>query len=1135
MFPVFSPAQQTGLPPTPPSASAQILNTVPTFTISVNSAATSPDSYTQHLAFNNVGSFRVDLPADRAVIITLQQDAGEIAALPISPIVASGSELPVRRTEAGKFARITFTLATQAAAIKEIRVRCISKTTPCDFSLHRSAPVPITPDITSSVAFEETLAAADTLRRKQGADSKTASLASYDQAIALAQELNYPFAQCEALYGKGRALLELRRYTESRDTLKLAAELKLSTDDAPLTATAWKALGYSYAYLANLESAIASYDQAARIFKETGDLLNQEILTENMARAHRVLGENELALEELHSALDLARALDDQHGIPASLEELGNIQLSLGDLQDALDAYREALKSLADSPNQTIQAHVLNGLGNVYTLFEQPESAQTAFDQSLALWHEIKDPMGAAYALDGMGFLASTEHDAPAAIRHYQDALDSIKGLNLDRETATIVEEMGEAYESAGEHNKAREAFLRALDLAAKLHLRAVEADCLRGLGESAMSTGDLESADALLTQAGVAYLAAGDIQKQAILLADQARLARAQGHLEDALKKIDAAIERIESSRKSIRNLDNRSSYFSGQRDYYDFQVSLLMQLHARDPAAGYATQALEASEHARARALIDSLHEGGISPNSNAGDNSGTQPNQTLELLAQRRALDDKIEAKVDAQAEDQTDQRDNQPAGSNSPTAAQDREQLSSLREQRDQIDRRLRGAAPGYAAILQAETVSAASISHDLLDPDTILLEYWLGAERSYLWAVTTGGVEVFELPPAKVIDRDARALYENWTARNFAPAGETMVSRDHRIRKADYLASLHAAALSQTILGPAAKPIGEHSRIAIAAEGALLSLPFAALPVPARSASAPHSKPQLLLDTHELVYLPSASVLPQLRRNQRSAQATRVALFADPVFSPSDTRLRVHHDPVALASTRTARTSHETPSLPGTAPESGVASYNFERLPYSRLEAVSIGRLVGKDDLWESLDFDADRDRVRTANWSDYSIVHFSTHAVLNNLHPELSSIVLSLVLPDGAPRDGLLRVQDIYSLHMPADLVVLSACQTGLGKEVRGEGLIGLTRAFFYAGSQRVMASLWDVNDRGTAEIMASFYEDLLHRGMSPSAALAASQRKMARAPQWSAPYFWAPFVLNGEWRSPTHLAELRK
>jgi CHAT domain-containing protein len=687
---------------------------------------------------------------------------------------------------------------------------------------------------------------------------------------------------------------------------------------------------------------------------------------------------------------------------------------------------------------------------------------------------------------------------------------------------------MGEAYEAAGEHDKAREAFHRALDIASKLHLRAVEADCLRGLGESAMSTGDYSSADALFTKAGDAYVAAGDIQKQAILLADQARLARAQGHSEDALKKIDAAIERIESSRKSIRNLDNRSSYFSGQRDYYDFQVALLMQLHALHPEAGYAAQALEASEHARARALIDSLQEGGIDPAANAENNKA--PSQTAELLAQRRALDDRLEALAEARSV-----RQEKPAATTS--AIQDRDQLNSLREQRDEIDRSLRGASPAYAAILQAETASAASISRDLLDPDTLLLEYWLGAEHSYLWAVTSAGVEAYELPPANILDRDTRALYENWTARNLTAADETMLSRDRRIRQADRLGTRQAAALSETILGPAARSIAEHARIVIAAEGALLSLPFAALPapVPSESVSVPHSAPLPLIAAHELVYLPSASVLPQLRRNQRAAASNRVALFADPVFSPSDPRLASRQTSFALTPTRAASSAPGTKSLGGAAQASPASAYRFDRLPYSRLEAVSIGRLVGKDQLWEALDFDADRDRVRTANWNDYAIVHFSTHAVLDNVHPELSSIVLSLVRPDGAPRNGLLRVQDIYSLHMPADLVVLSACQTGLGKEVRGEGLIGLTRAFFYAGSQRVMASLWDVNDRGTAEIMSNFYEDMLHRGMSPSAALAASQRQMARTPQWSAPYFWAPFVLNGEWRSPTHLAELRR
>ena len=148
----------------------------------------------------------------------------------------------------------------------------------------------------------------------------------------------------------------------------------------------------------------------------------------------------------------------------------------------------------------------------------------------------------------------------------------------------------------------------------------------------------------------------------------------------------------------------------------------------------------------------------------------------------------------------------------------------------------------------------------------------------------------------------------------------------------------------------------------------------------------------------------------------------------------------------------------------------------------------------------------------------------YRIVHFATHTLLNNVHPELSGIVLSLVDENGKPQNGFLRLLEIYNLRLSADLVVLSGCQTALGKQVKGEGLIGLTRGFMYAGAARVVVSLWEVNDEATAELMKKFYEAMFKKGMRPAAALRTAQLAMWKSPWWKAPYYWAGFELQGEY-----------
>ena len=205
------------------------------------------------------------------------------------------------------------------------------------------------------------------------------------------------------------------------------------------------------------------------------------------------------------------------------------------------------------------------------------------------------------------------------------------------------------------------------------------------------------------------------------------------------------------------------------------------------------------------------------------------------------------------------------------------------------------------------------------------------------------------------------------------------------------------------------------------------------------------------------------------------------------------------------------------------ALTRAAAETGLTS--FVRLPFARQEAEAIAKLLPPNQQLKALDFTASRQAALTGQLDQYRHLHFATHGLLNSQHPELSGIVLSLVDEAGQPQDGFLRLSDLYNLKLNAELVVLSACQTALGKDVRGEGLVGLTRGFMFAGAARVVASLWNVNDAATAELMQHFYRAMLVEKLPPTAALRAAQLALARNPRWAAPYYWAGFVLQGEWK----------
>jgi CHAT domain-containing protein len=337
-----------------------------------------------------------------------------------------------------------------------------------------------------------------------------------------------------------------------------------------------------------------------------------------------------------------------------------------------------------------------------------------------------------------------------------------------------------------------------------------------------------------------------------------------------------------------------------------------------------------------------------------------------------------------------------------------------------------------------------------------------------------------------------------------------------------------------------LLDPVASLLG-NNRLIIVADGVLQYIPFAALPIPGR-VTIPHARMENgslprsgelvpLVMEHEIVSLPSAATIAVLREQlaDRQPAPKTVALLADPVFSDEDGRVKkmaadhkapnesTNPDPQRGALERAERDAVALGVLRG---DSG-----FPRLTETRQEAIRIAALVPGAEQRQYLDFQASRATAMSRDLSEFRYVHFATHGLLDTLRPELSGIVLSLVDEQGRQQNGFLFAHEVYNLKLPAELVVLSGCQTGLGKEIKGEGFVGLTRGFMYAGAARVMASLWKVNDQATAELMERFYRGVLRKKQRPAEALRAAQIEMWQQSRWKAANYWAAFVLQGEWR----------
>jgi CHAT domain-containing protein len=525
-----------------------------------------------------------------------------------------------------------------------------------------------------------------------------------------------------------------------------------------------------------------------------------------------------------------------------------------------------------------------------------------------------------------------------------------------------------------------------------------------------------------------------------------------------------------------------------------------VLMQMHKQNPAAALDAVALAVSERARARTLLELLRE------ARADIRQGIDAS----LLERERSLQQLLNAKAGAQFA--LLNRKHTPEQAEAAA-----KEIASLTEEYEEIRAQIRKSSPRYAALTQPQPLSLTEIQQQTLDPDTLLLEYSLGDNASYLFVVSHTSIASYRLPKRSEIEAATRRAYELLTAPQPRP-GESEAKLQARIKEANASYWPRAAALSQILLGPAASQLGS-KRLLIVADGALQYLPFGALPVPDPKAS---TSPRLefastpLMVEHEIVHLPSASALAALRRELAGRQPApkAVAVLADPVFSADDARVK----PRGKAQTGEERPSDLTRAVNDVRGELG-------RLLMTRDEAEAILSVTPRNGGLAALDFRANRATATGDELSNYRIVHFATHGLLNSEHPELSGLALSLVDEQGRPQDGFLRLHEIFNLRLPAELVVLSACRTGLGKEVKGEGLVGLTRGFMYAGAARVVASLWRVDDAATAELMKRFYRRMLQDGMRPAAALRAAQIEMWKKPQWQSPYYWGGFVLQGEWK----------
>lgn len=863
---------------------------------------------------------------------------------------------------------------------------------------------------------------------------------------------------------------------------RAAASAWQAADERLLAALATRQAGIEELKRGAPAAALDDYARALELARAAEQPALAVSIWNRIGRTHEAAGDLDQAATAFDNALTLARAAADPHGEATTLTNYGALDNARGDPFRAIDRYRDALsiwRQLAE-PIQLAQA--LTNLGEALGALDHHEEALDALDEALTLARAMGDRRREASILTQIGWVHRLARQPGEALEPLRRALAIGRDLGDGSEIGAL-DRLGTALRESGDPAAAERHYRRALKKAGD-DADGLMAPTLVNLGCLLAETDRPEEAAALLV-VGAAHIDKLDDPRAAAHTAYcQARLANHRGAYDAADRHIRRTMVLIEAIYQRARLRGHGFPPVGLWQDYADFAVLLRIEHHLRTGDAQALAVAFAAADRNRARRLYE------LTAFTQSGAASAARRANALQVRA--------LQSRLATLAAERTAHRAEFGLEALEAEIRRQQRALTSLRA----ADRAVADAR-GPRASPRAVTAAEAQM---LLAPGTVLLTYVQGDSVSYLLVLSRETLEVHTLPPRAVLEAHAEGLHAALAASHLDPESNGQWS--------------HVAARFGPMLLPAGAIPPGTERLLISAQGALHYVPFTVLPSPRPSPRPGDDDTRRIIDDFETVSVPSASVLAALRRRHtehgrpphHADDLLRVAVFADPVFADDDPRFGQH---------RAAGLS------PG-AVDRGIMLDRLPEGPLPRLpatadEAKAIGECLESDQLHLSVGWDATKRAVLDTDLQPFDILHFATHAWVDERFPELSGLVLTTIGPDGVPRDGALYLHEIDSLQLQAELTVLSGCQTALGRRIRGDGLMSLTQGFLNAGSRQVLVSLWSVSDLATSRLMAVFYQRLLRHGERPATALRHAQQWLRHQPGYAAPRYWAPFVLQGD------------
>lgn len=822
-----------------------------------------------------------------------------------------------------------------------------------------------------------------------------------------------------------------------------------------------------------IDSVLAEISALVTAYRGLGDGRREAEALRLQGGALFAAGKREESAHANEEALTKTRAAGFEPMVPLLLDTIATY-VEHTRPQEAMDHWMEALATARRVGSKLGAARVLNRFGTMNRSID-PRVAIDYFEQAMAIWTETGDRQRLAFGHHNMAGAYRSLAQHAKAVESIERALAIFRELGDEFYEASTLTSLGVFLNSSGRYDEAARAFEEALSLARTRGFQSPTVTALIAYSYLLAGCDRWVEARALLDEAEVV---AKDVGGLDLITDSRAMIELRSGHPERALGRLQSVVDAAEKRWATVRGGSIRTKFFAHERHRYDALVDALVRLERSDEAFGLA-------ERSRSRALLSLLSE------ARTDVRAAAPP----ELVARASALEQQL-GKMPPQPDEDT------------------RREVARITAELEQAESDMRRALPGYQNLTEPAAPSLAHV-RSLLDDDTLLLYYHLSfnndVRRGFLWALTKNDARLETVPTVEEIDPMVRLLLARLGAGG-ADRNLTLVKPEAHRDPGSYWQV--ASRLSDTILGPVRDRIRSAKRIVVVTDGMLQYVPFAALPMPGDERAVP------LADTHEVIYLPSASVLELLRSQAASrTQATNtLALFGDPVFSAEDARARGATAQVFAKTT--------DPEVTRAAAGAGITRDGvIPRLVFTAAEAREIAAIVPASRRRIYTGFDATKRAALDSGLVSYRILHFATHGIVDDKHPALSGLLLSLYDRKGREVDGFLRLNDIFQMQLGADLVVLSGCRTGLGKEVRSEGMVGLARGFLYAGAQKIVVTLWNIDDRATAELMSRFYRDMLRENLSPADALRRAQTSIRRDPRWAHPYYWAAFTYIGDWR----------